>query len=85
MGVRRALALPEEYGIERIAVDSQQADIALAAFERYGKGRGSPPAVLNYGDLCSYALTTSRDLPLLYKGNDFAQMDVRSTVAELAG
>ncbi|MEW6168938.1 MAG: type II toxin-antitoxin system VapC family toxin, partial [Pseudomonadota bacterium] len=30
----------------------------------------------NFGDLFSYALAKSTDLPLLYKGQDFAQTDV---------
>lgn len=83
-GLRRALVLLEQYEIEPVAVDPQQADVALAAFDRFGKGRGAPPAVLNYGDLFSYALAKSRDLPLLYKGDDFTQTDVRSAVLELA-
>jgi ribonuclease VapC len=50
--------------------------------DHYGKGRGAEPAALNYGDLFSYALAKARDLPLLYKGDDFARTDVRSALAE---
>ena len=53
--------------------------------DRYGKGRGAEPAVPNYGDLFSYALAKARDLPLLYKGGDFARTDVRSALAEVGG
>ena len=53
--------------------------------DRYGKGRGAEPAVLNYGDLFSYALAKARDLPLLYKGDDFARTDVRSALAAAGG
>ncbi len=52
--------------------------IAGQAFERFGKGRNK--AGLNYGDCMSYALAKSLDVPLLYKGNDFAQTDLRSAV-----
>ena len=66
-------------------LDERQAEIALAAMDRYGKGRGAEPAVLNYGDLFSYALAKARDLPLLYKGDDFARTDVRSALAAAGG
>lgn len=44
------------------------------AFERFGKGRHR--ARLNLADCFSYALAKSRDLPLLFKGNDFAVTDI---------
>jgi ribonuclease VapC len=43
----------------------------------FGKGRGGPPAVLNFGDLFAYALAKRLGVPLLYKGNDFARTDVQ--------
>lgn len=51
-------------------------DVAYAAFTQYGKGKGHP-AQLNFGDLFSYAIAKTRGLPLLYKGNDFEQTDLR--------
>ncbi len=42
---------------------------------RYGKGRGHP-AQLNFGDCLSYAVARSRNLPLLFKGDDFARTDL---------
>lgn len=48
---------------------------AVDAFRRFGKGRH--PAVLNYGDCFSYALAQATAEPLLFKGNDFRQTDVR--------
>jgi ribonuclease VapC len=54
--------------------DAAQSDIARRAFLRYGKGRH--PAALNLGDCASYALAKQQDLPLLYKGEDFAKTDV---------
>lgn len=50
------------------------ADDALARF-------GGRPAKLNYGDCMAYALARSLDAPLLYKGDDFAQTDIRSALA----
>lgn len=58
-----------------IPVDREQADIAHTAFTRFGKGTGHP-AQLNYGDLFAYALAKSRNIPLLFKGTDFAATDV---------
>jgi ribonuclease VapC len=40
----------------------------------------SEGSFLNYGDLFAYALGKARDLPLLYKGNDFVHTDIRSAV-----
>lgn len=58
-----------------IPFDSNQADLARLAFQRFGKGRGHP-AQLNLGDCCTYALAMQRNLPLLFKGNDFTWTDV---------
>ena len=57
-----------------VAVDAAQAEIARAAFRRYGKGRH--PAGLNFGDCFSYALAKVRGDELLFKGNDFSKTDV---------
>ncbi len=62
-------------GVRCMAVDAAQALVAREAWLRYGKGR--PPASLNYGDCFSYALAVTADRPLLFKGADFAQTDVR--------
>ena len=56
-----------------------ETELAYAAFAKFGKGSGHP-AKLNLGDLFSYALAKSRDVPLLYKGNDFAATDIASAV-----
>jgi ribonuclease VapC len=54
--------------------DERQADIARAAFLRFGKGRHS--AGLNFGDCAAYALAIAEAEPLLFKGTDFAATDV---------
>lgn len=60
---------------ELAAPGPAEADAAYAAFVAYGKGSGHP-AALNFGDVFSYALAKVRGLPLLFKGDDFAQTDV---------
>ena len=74
--VGRLDALLNAFGVEVVATTAGHADIAHAAFVQYGKGSGHP-ARLNFGDLFAYALSKSRDIPLLFKGNDFSQTDVK--------
>jgi ribonuclease VapC len=57
-------------------------EAAFAAFLTYGRG-SSHPAKLNFGDVFSYALAKTRDPPLLYKGNDFAETDLRPALPNL--
>ncbi|MFD1012153.1 type II toxin-antitoxin system VapC family toxin [Shinella fusca] len=71
-------ALLEALDAETIPVDSRQAALAIEAFRAYGKGRH--PAGLNIGDCFSYALAKALDEPLLFKGNDFGQTDLRSAL-----
>jgi ribonuclease VapC len=51
---------------------------ALDAYFRYGKGYH--PAQLNLGDCFAYALAKRLNAPLLYRGEDFAQTDIRSAL-----
>ena len=60
--------------IERVPVDVRQADIAVAAFRRFGRGRHA--AGLNIGDCFAYALAIATGERLLFKGTDFARTDV---------
>jgi ribonuclease VapC len=60
---------------EIIAPGPEDMDAAWNAFVAYGKGSGHP-AGLNFGDVFAYALAKTRRLPLLFKGNDFAQTDL---------
>jgi ribonuclease VapC len=68
-------------GIEIVAVDHEQAEIARIAWRRYGKGRH--PAGLNYGDCFAYALTKTSGSPLLFKGVDFNQTDLGDLIVPL--
>ena len=55
---------------------ASQARIARDAYREYGKGSGHA-ADLNYGDCFSYALARELGEPLLFKGDDFAETDIR--------
>ena len=61
-------------GIIIESVTAAQAWRAGAAFRRFGKGRH--PAALNFGDCFAYALAKTRNLPLLFKGDDFVHTDI---------
>ena len=52
--------------------------LAIEASIRYGKAVGHP-AGLNMGDCFAYACAKSLNVPLLYKGGDFAQTDLAQT------
>ena len=62
---------------ESVPPGEAETGAAYAAFVAYGKGSGHP-AGLNFGDVFSYALAKVRGLPLLYKGEDFAQTDIEA-------
>jgi len=64
-----------ESGVQVEPVSREQAELALDAFQRYGKGRGHP-AQLNFGDCFSYALAKATAEPLLFKGDHFSRTDV---------
>jgi len=69
--------------IEIIPVDYDQVEIARAAFRRFGKRRN--PAGLNFGDCFSYALAKATGEPLLFKGDDFIQTDLKPADVSAAG
>ena len=68
------IALVDILGLKTIDVDRAQADKALDAFTRFGKGRH--PARLNLGDCFAYALAATLNEPLLFKGGDFLKTDI---------
>jgi ribonuclease VapC len=75
---QRIDAMIRHIGAEVIAVDANQAERARDGWRRFGKGRH--PAQLNLGDCFSYALAQERGEPLLFKGDDFAQTDVKRAI-----
>lgn len=60
---------------ERMTITPEIGEQAIAAFARYGKGRGHS-AQLNFGDCFAYAMAKAAGVPLLYVGNDFAETDL---------
>jgi len=60
-----------------------QAEIALDAWRRYGKGMHK--AGLNFGDCAAYALAKTSNEPLLYKGSDFPETDIATIEADGSG
>lgn len=64
--------------IEIVAMNADQAELARAAWRKFGKG--NHPAGLNIGDCCAYALAKYSGEPLLFKGNDFTQTDIMAAI-----
>ena len=60
-------------------VTATQATLARAAYRDFGRASGHP-ANLNLGDCFAYALAKDLGEPLLYRGPDFAQTDIRSAL-----
>ena len=63
--------------IEIASFDEVQVRAAAVAFDRYGKGI-DPNARLNLADCAAYALARTMNCPLLFKGNDFTETDVKA-------
>ena len=55
-------------------VTAEQALLAGEAYRQYGKGFHK--AHLNLGDVFAYSLAKLKNLPLLFKGQDFALTDI---------
>jgi len=65
----------EVAAIRAVSITEREAETALAAFSRYGKGRGHP-AQLNLGDCFAYAVAKNHRTALLFKGDDFSTTDI---------
>jgi ribonuclease VapC len=78
-GSRKLNALIQEAGFRIESVTAQHAQLALQAHASYGKGQKNA-ASLNYGDCFSYVLAKATGLPLLFKGRDFTETDIRSVL-----
>ncbi len=68
-------ALIEGVGAEEMVISAEIGDRALETAMRYGKAVGHA-ADLNFVDCFAYACAKARQMPLLYKGNDFAETDL---------
>jgi ribonuclease VapC len=55
--------------------DEEQLAAARKAYLRFGRG-SRHSAGLNMGDCFAYALAKTRNLPLLFKGDDFIHTDI---------
>lgn len=55
-------------------IDKEIGNMAIDAFERFGKGRHR--AALNMGDCFAYACARMRRVPILCKGDDFVHTDI---------
>ncbi len=73
-GLSDLQALLDDGEIEGVPVDVRQAEAAVEAFRRFGRGRH--PAALNIGDCFAYALAKTTGEPLLFKGGDFVRTDI---------
>jgi ribonuclease VapC len=71
-------AFLDELDVVVIPASLRQVRIARDAYRQYG--RGNHAAGLNFGGCFAYALAREHDLPLLFKGDDFARTDVRSAL-----
>lgn len=71
-------AFMDRLDLEVMPFTLDQARRARDAHRRFGKGRH--PAKLNLGDCFSYALAQECGEPLLFKGDDFAQTDVKAAI-----
>lgn len=58
-----------------MAISPEVGRLAIDASARYGKAVGHV-ADLDFGDCFAYACAKSLGVPLLYKGNDFANTDL---------
>jgi ribonuclease VapC len=72
--IQRAGQWFEALGIEVVPVTQEQGTLAISAFLSYGKGRH--PAALNLSDCFAYALAKDRNVPLLFKGQNFSRTDI---------
>jgi ribonuclease VapC len=67
--------LLREAEIDIVPITEDIGHAAVAAFERYGLGRGSV-GNLNFGDCLSYACAKAHGARMLFKGHDFSQTDI---------
>jgi ribonuclease VapC len=68
--------LLEVADVSVVSIDDKIGELAVACFDRFGKGRHA--ARLNFGDCLSYACAKAHRSPLLFKGADFSQTDIET-------
>jgi ribonuclease VapC len=71
----RLMQLVERTQLEVVAIGAAEVEAGIQAARRFGRG-SKHPAKLNFGDCFAYALARTRNLPLLFKGDDFIHTDI---------
>ncbi|GAA4127010.1 type II toxin-antitoxin system VapC family toxin [Aminobacter aganoensis] len=61
--------------ITLVPFGEQELEAAIAARVKFSRGSGHA-AKLNFGDCFAYALAKTRNVPLLFKGDDFIHTDI---------
>jgi len=64
--------------VEMLVIGRPELDLALDAYDQFGKGRH--PARLNLGDCFTYAAAVGGDAPLMHKDEGFRLTDVRQAL-----
>jgi ribonuclease VapC len=77
---QKLVEMVENYTFKILPFSPSQSALAADAHKQYGKGSGHP-AKLNFGDCFAYALAKESGDPLLFKGNDFSQTDIKSALS----
>jgi ribonuclease VapC len=72
-------ALLQRLAVEVVPMTPEAATLARSAYQRFGKGVGTP-GVLKYGDCLAYGVPMAAGEPLLFKGDDFRRTDVVAAV-----
>ena len=70
-----------ESQITVVGISGRMGQLAVDAFDRYGKGRGHP-AQLNLAHCMGYACAKAYRAPILFKGRDFSHTDLKNALAE---
>ena len=70
-----------EFKVEIVPLDRPMVSHGRHGCANYGKGHN--PADLNMGDLFSYSLAKSMDLPLYFEGLDFSKTDIKDAMSML--
>lgn len=73
-GLEAVERLIREARLSVVSLDRDDAEAAVGAWRRLGRGRHS--ARLNFGDCMTYALAERTGYPILCVGDDFAQTDL---------
>jgi ribonuclease VapC len=77
---REVSDIVSEARMDVAAVEPYMFEVAITAFERFGKGRH--PAKLNIGDCLAYAVAKANNASILFVGDDFSQTDLPNALVD---